>query len=215
MAIHFQCPYCDGNLEVADEGAGSDVACPICSRIITIPEKPSQFILTSDQRATKPHIKKAAISAAVWAAGLCGGFILGPLFIGLPGGAGISPEEIAKKLVAAVFLFPIIFVVVWLWGIFMKKGTAVQPSQQHSIDLESTTPAIPTPESPHAIQKEDLRAKKPGPWNYVWIGVGAFMLLFLFLPRAIRGTLESQYYLGAAFWIGVIIYCCIKISRAK
>lgn len=41
------------------------------------------------------------------------------------------------------------------------------------------------------------------------------MLLFLFLPEVISGKLASQYYLGAAFWVGVIIYCSISISRAK
>jgi hypothetical protein len=54
----------------------------------------------------------------------------------------------------------------------------------------------------------------PNKWNYIGIGVGAFMLLFLFLPQFINGTLENIYYLGAAFWIGVIIYCSINITRA-
>lgn len=166
----------------------------------------------------KPHIKAAGISAVGWAAGLSAGFFLGPLLSGLAGGAGISPEDMATKLVVVVFLFPVIFVVVWLYGIFARKGTAtgtVQPSHRKPGAPQSTSPATPTPESSNAIQKTEVPDKKPGVWNYVWIGVGAFMLLFLFLPAAIRGTLASQYYLGAAFWIGVIIYCSINISRAK
>lgn len=41
------------------------------------------------------------------------------------------------------------------------------------------------------------------------------MLLFLFLPQIMNGTLANQYYLGAAFWVGLIIYCLLNILRAR
>jgi len=56
---------------------------------------------------------------------------------------------------------------------------------------------------------------KPNKWNYVCIGAGVFMLLFLFLPEIVNGTLANIYYLGAAFWVGVIIYCSLNILRAR
>lgn len=58
-------------------------------------------------------------------------------------------------------------------------------------------------------------AMKQHVWNYVGIGVGLLMLLFLFLPPIVSGTLASQYYLGVAFWIGIIIYCFRNISRSE
>jgi len=35
--IRFQCPHCDNNLEVDDEGQGTQVACPVCGETIGIP----------------------------------------------------------------------------------------------------------------------------------------------------------------------------------
>ena len=55
--------------------------------------------------------------------------------------------------------------------------------------------------------------KKSNVWNYVGIGTGLFMLLALFLPQIITGSLAREYYLGAAFWIAVIIYCSVNILR--
>ncbi len=80
---------------------------------------------------------------------------------------------------------------------------------------QSTISLTPTEEYPATPQRAEPFAKKPSLWNYVGIGVGTFMLLFLFIPQVMSGTLATQYYLGAAFWGGVIIYCSIKISRVK
>ncbi len=80
---------------------------------------------------------------------------------------------------------------------------------------QSTVSLPSTAEYSATLQRAEPFAKKPSVWNYVGIGVGAFMLLFLFLPQVMSGTLANQYYLGAAFWCGVIIYCSINISRTK
>lgn len=62
---------------------------------------------------------------------------------------------------------------------------------------------------------ESTSSKKNDKWNYIGIGTGVFMLLFLFLPQIISGSLANQYYIGVAFWVGVIIYCFLNISKTK
>jgi DNA-directed RNA polymerase subunit RPC12/RpoP len=37
MDISFKCPNCDQELEVDSSGAGSSIACPSCSNVITVP----------------------------------------------------------------------------------------------------------------------------------------------------------------------------------
>lgn len=154
--------------------------------------------------------KLAAASAAKWAFCLSAGFVLGPIVIGLASGAGLSGKIIVEKLVVGVVWLPVLFLVFWLRGAFSNKdpmtGASIQPSE-------------PTLEAAAAVQEgathESTTRTKPSKWNYIGIGVGIFMLLFLFLPQLISGTLGNQYYLGAAFWVGVIIYSSINISRAR
>lgn len=158
----------------------------------------------------KPHIKTAAISAANWALGLSAGLILGPIVIGLAGGGGITEKVVAEKLVFGIAFLPLLFLGLWVWGILCKKdpmaGATIQPG-------ESTITSPTTTHAPPSLG--NTTPKKPSPWNYVCLGIGVFMLLFLFLPEIINGTLANQYYLGAAFWVGVIIYCALNISRVK
>ena len=157
----------------------------------------------------KAHTKAAAKSAAIWALVLSGGLILSPIVISLASGAGLSGEVIATKLVAGVGLFPILFVGLWAWGALSKRnpitGAQIKPT-------DSSPLAAPTLQE--KISVEGSPPAKAGKWNYVGIGVGAFMLLFLFLPQMIGGTLRNGY-LGAAFWVGVIIYCTLNIVRAS
>lgn len=157
----------------------------------------------------KPHTKAAAASAAIWALVLSSGFILGPIVIGLANGAGLSEEIIATKLVAGVGLFPLLFFGLWAWGTFFKKnpitGAQISPSDCFPVAATTKQESISARSSPPA---------KAGKWNYVGIGVGAFMLLFAFLPQMISGTLRNGY-LGAALWVGVIICCSINIFRAN
>lgn len=49
--------------------------------------------------------------------------------------------------------------------------------------------------------------------NFVGIGIGMLVLWFLILPETINGTLSSQYYISAAFWVGVVIYCSINLTK--
>lgn len=69
----------------------------------------------------KPHLKTAAISALQWAFGLSAGFILGPMLISFISGTAISEKLLAEKLIVGSSLFLIIFVGLWLRGIFSKK----------------------------------------------------------------------------------------------
>lgn len=158
----------------------------------------------------KPHTKAAAASAAKWALGLSAGFVLGPIVIGLASGIGLSGKIIAEKLIVGIAWFPILFFGLWAWGAFSKKD----PITGVPIQRDDSAPV-----AARAVQKnistENAQPAKAGKWNYIGIGAGVFMLLFLFLPQIVSGTLANQYYLGAAFWVGVIIYCSLNISRAR
>lgn len=158
----------------------------------------------------KPHVKTAATSALKWAFRLSACFVLGPIVIGLAGGGGVTGKMIAEKLVVGIACFPILFIGLWVWGVFPKKDPMVGAAIQRA---ESMSTAPPTMRKESSL--ESAPPKKLTPWNYIGLGVGGFMLLFLFLPQIVNGTLANQYYFGAAFWVGVIIYCAFNISRAR
>lgn len=156
----------------------------------------------------KPHTKAAAATVVKWAAGLSAGFILGPIVMGLASGTAVPGKLIAEKLIVGIVWFPILFFGLWAWGALSKKN----PVTGAAIDFEKEQP-----EASATTNKGGnfVASKTPSKWNYVGIGAGAFMLLFLFLPQIISGTLANQYYLGAAFWVGVIIYSSLNILKAK
>jgi hypothetical protein len=160
--------------------------------------------------AMKPYTKAAAVTAAKWALGLSAGFILGPFVIGLVSGTELSGNFIATKLVTGIGAFPIIFLVLWVWGLLSKKD----PVTGAAIESKKETIIIPATVQ-NAEHHENATPGKPNKWNYVCIGAGVFMLLFLFLPEIVNGTLANIYYLGAAFWVGVIIYCSLNILRVR
>jgi DNA-directed RNA polymerase subunit RPC12/RpoP len=43
MDVIFNCPKCDQELAVDSSGAGSEINCPACGELITIPEAPAQI----------------------------------------------------------------------------------------------------------------------------------------------------------------------------
>jgi len=159
----------------------------------------------------KPHTKAAAVTAVKWAAGLSAGFILGPIVMGLASGTAVPGKLIAEKLIVGIAWFQILFFGLWAWGALSKKNP-VTGAALDSEKLQTETPATANKDS-----NPDYSAPstKPNKWNYVGIGAGVFMLLFLFLPEIISGTLANQYYLGAAFWVGIIIYSSLNILRAR
>jgi len=144
----------------------------------------------------KTKTKTAAISALKWAAGLTAGFIIGPTVVILANGQGDTGGMIAEKLVVGIAWFPILFFGLWAWGTFSKKNPLV------SNHTSSTT-------------TNNTSNKKPSKWNYISIFAGICLLLFVFLPDVINGTLAGQYYLGGLFWLVVIIYCTRNILQAK
>lgn len=158
----------------------------------------------------KPHTKAAAVTAVKWAAGLSAGFILGPIVMGLASGTTVPGKLIAEKLIVGIAWFPILFFGLWAWGALSKKNP-VTGAALDSEKVQTETPATANKGNPD----DSAPLKKPNKWNYVGIGAGVFMLLFLFLPQIISGTLANQYYLGAAFWVGVIIYSSLNILRAR
>jgi len=144
----------------------------------------------------KTKTKTAAISALKWAAGLTAGFVIGPTVVILANGQGDTGGMIAEKLVVGIAWFPILFFGLWAWGTFSKKDPLV------SNHTSSTT-------------TNNTSNKNPSKWNYISIFAGICLLLFVFLPDVINGTLAGQYYLGALFWLVVIIYCTRNILQAR
>lgn len=158
-----------------------------------------------------PRTKAAAVTAVKWAAGLSAGFILGPIVMGLASGTAVPGKLIAEKLIVGIVWFPILFFGLWAWGALSKKN----PVTGAALDPEKTSTEAPVTTNKVGNLDDSAPSKKPNKWNYVGIGAGVFMLLFLFLPQVISGTLANQYYLGAAFWVGVIIYSSLNILRAR
>lgn len=159
----------------------------------------------------KPQTKAAAVTAVKWAAGLSAGFILGPIVMGLASGTVVPGKLIAEKLIVGIAWFPILFFGLWAWGALSKKN----PVTGAALDSEKVPTEAPATTNKVSNPDDSAPSKKPNKWNYVGIGAGVFMLLFLFLPQIISGTLANQYYLGAAFWVGVIIYSSLNILRAR
>lgn len=61
MEIIFNCPHCEQELSVDAEGAGSEIPCPTCGEVITIPEKSTKEAPTTP--ADGDDSKKLAPSA--------------------------------------------------------------------------------------------------------------------------------------------------------
>ena len=158
----------------------------------------------------KPHVKTAAVSALKWAALLSAGLILGPMLMAVVVGgssAGRLGELFAQKLVVGIFWFPILFI-----GIWVASSSAMRVATK---DTSLTGGSTDTSASPSPPTAPIVVVQTVSKWTYVWLGVGIFMLLFLFLPEIISGTLARQYFLGVVFWLGVIIYCGKKIIRGR
>lgn len=82
------------------------------------------------QAPQKTNVKAAASTALAWALGLSAGFVLGPIFIGLVGGAGINGNLMAQKILTGIVLFPVLFIIIWLWEIFTKKEPTINKEAQ-------------------------------------------------------------------------------------
>lgn len=106
--------------------------------------------------------------------------------------AGIN-ELIGKNIIVAIFGFPILY-------FFMLKFNKQK-------QLESMV-AKQNKNNPAAIERKRKL-------SIAALVIGLFMLLFLFLPQAINGTLANQYYLGALFWIVVIVIAANNIFNKK
>ena len=165
----------------------------------------------------KPHVAAAAISALKWALGLSLGYILGPILVNLAGGEENTGNFVAQKLISGIALFPVLFIGIWIWGINTKKNSPANISAQTRSSPLNAPPYLssPSPQKYSTHIKAEPSTRAINKWNYVGIGAGIFMLLFLFVPEMLKGTLEKQYYLGGAFWVGVIILCTVNIIRAK
>lgn len=142
----------------------------------------------------KAQTKSAAISALKWAAGLSASFIIGPTVVILANGQGDTGGMIAEKLMVGIAWFPIPFFGLWAWGTFSKKDPLA---------------------SGHTSSTKTNTNKKPSKWNYISIFAGICMLLFIFVPDMINGTIAGQYYLGVIFWLAVIIYSTRNILQAR
>ncbi len=69
MPISVVCPLCQKKLKVADEAAGKRAHCPLCKRVITIPQaeefvEPDEFVEPEEETAVSAAPKKPKKKAA-------------------------------------------------------------------------------------------------------------------------------------------------------
>jgi DNA-directed RNA polymerase subunit RPC12/RpoP len=64
MEIIFNCPYCEQELSVDGEGAGSEIKCPTCDAKIMVPEKPPEALSTPSSDTGLFTLNPIASSAA-------------------------------------------------------------------------------------------------------------------------------------------------------
>lgn len=54
MDIVFKCPSCEQELEVDASGAGSEIECPACSKVITVPVPEPALVAAGTEEAPPP-----------------------------------------------------------------------------------------------------------------------------------------------------------------
>ena len=66
MEIIFNCPHCDQELSVESDGAGSEIPCPTCGEVITIPEKSAKAAAApaAGDEAHAPRLAPSAINSS-------------------------------------------------------------------------------------------------------------------------------------------------------
>ncbi len=165
------------------------------------------------------YAKEAAKRSIKWALYVSATSIVIPLAVefvtGLAGGNGVDEKMIEHRLTVGAWILPIGFIVFWLWSMLTKKDPVTRAplqSNEQSILSPNDTQDTQTNLTPPAQTNLTTRVRV---WNYVGIGASAFMLLFIFIPNLINSSTPGQYWLGTAFWIGVIAYCSVKIVRAR
>lgn len=102
-------------------------------------------------------------------------------------------ELIGKNIIAGIFGFPFLYFFI----LKLNKHKNLN-SKLHRQNLKNK-------------QTVDRKQKI----SKVALIVGLFMLICLFLPQAINGTLLKQYYLGALFWIVVIVISANNLFGKK
>lgn len=151
------------------------------------------------------------MTAAGWAFGLCAGYVLGPLLLQVGAATGVSEKDLAMRLVSVVVLFPVLFIGFWIYE--KKKQRQILPNSPGAATATESNHSTSQESSP--VVEPGSQTRTPSKWNYVAIAVALFMLVFLFVPKIVSGQLANQYYLGAAFWVGVLIYCTLNLKRSK
>jgi Na+/H+ antiporter NhaD/arsenite permease-like protein len=102
-------------------------------------------------------------------------------------------EVIGKNIIVAIFGFPIMYFFILKFNKQRQLNSMVAKHNKNN---------------PAAIDRKIKLSK-------IALIIGLFMLIFLFLPQAINGTLAKQYYLGALFWIVVVVVSANNIFNKK
>lgn len=119
-----------------------------------------------------------------WALGLTVAYFLGSIAVAVSRGESDLSGELVLRFFAALVMFPIVFVVVRLFG----KDKPVSENKKSG-----------------SVSK--LAGSK---WaNILAVGISVAMFFGMFLPDILSGVLQPIYYLGALFWI-VVFYFGVK-----
>lgn len=167
----------------------------------------------------KPSTRASAVKAAKYALIASTSFIVAPIVVHIASGIEVTGGLLAEKLVVGIAQFPIFFLIIWVYRLVRHSDAAgtgdtssVQIVKDSGINSEATKN---TPKRAQVSQAPDAEPIRASSWNYVAIAVGVSLLLFMFLPQVLSGTIATQHYLSAAFWVGVITYCVINIRNAS
>lgn len=190
----IKCRYCQSDLNYTDrikkEGELANLKQPAVSA-----EK-----LSGNKRTIKPYVKAQAAWAASWALGLSAAYIIGPLIVNLVVyGVDNLGGKMGMKVVAGIVLFPVIFVGLWLWGIYMKKDPTINNSaQKHD---QSTTASLW-----ELYQRTPLRWKKE--LRDLIAAFGASLLTLV--VYMILNFKEPIFYLAPLLFVWFLCYYILK-----
>jgi hypothetical protein len=162
---------------------------------------------------------EAAKRSIKWALYVSATYIVIPLavefIIGLAGGNGVDKQMIEQRLNVGMWILPIGFTIFWLMSMLTKKDPVTRAPLQSN---EQDSPSSNDPQDAQTIlasSQPKILTTKARAWNYAGIGFSVFMLIFIFIPKLLKGSTSGEHLLGTAFWVGVIIYCSLKIFRAR
>ncbi|MDH4395778.1 MAG: hypothetical protein QE278_08885 [Limnobacter sp.] len=172
-----------GELDAQDGGATGE------SYAAFLVEIRGNFVMSEDKELRS--IEVSNIDAAKVAVAMAAAIIIIPTLLAFGNSVDDIGGYFAQKLIAGLFLFPILFLIA-KYVVKPKKRT----------NLSSETGAL--------VEERDISK-----WNYFGVIVGPIMLVLIFVPDFLEGKVGVNYWLGVIFWIVVIFFSAKNILKTR